>query len=180
MLNNISYNIKFIKKNDPSLRSTFEIFFFYPGFYSVQIHYFCHWLYIKKIYFIAKFISHIMRFFTGIEIHPGAELGKGVFIDHGNGVVIGETSKIGDDCIMYHGVTLGSRTSSNSKVKRHPTIGNGVIIGCGAKILGNITLGNGCKVGANSVVTKDVPDYCTVVNFNRIVNIKKEKMYENI
>lgn len=152
--------IETIRKNDPALKSNLEVLL-YPSF-KVMIYYkIAHYLYIKKRYFLARLLSERAKRKTGIEIHPGAVIGKNFFIDHGVGVVIGETTIIGDDVTIYHGVTLGG--VSNTNKKRHPTIKNNVIIGCGAKVLGNITIGNNVKIGANSTVLKDVDDNKTVV-----------------
>ena len=152
--------IEIIRKNDPALKSNLEVLL-YPSF-KVMIYYkIAHYLYLKKKYFLARLLSERAKRKTGIEIHPGAVIGKNFFIDHGVGVVIGETTIIGDDVTIYHGVTLGG--VSNTNKKRHPTIKNNVIIGCGAKVLGDITIGNNVKIGANSTVLKDVEDNKTVV-----------------
>lgn len=152
--------IEIIRKNDPALKSNLEVLL-YPSF-KVMIYYkIAHYLYLKKRYFLARLLSERAKRKTGIEIHPGAVIGKNFFIDHGVGVVIGETTIIGDDVTIYHGVTLGG--VSNTNKKRHPTIKNNVIIGCGAKVLGDITIGNNVKIGANSTVLKDVEDNKTVV-----------------
>lgn len=148
-------------KKDPAAKSYLEVLTLYPGLHSIVMHRFAHLLYLVNVPFIPRFISEMMRFFTGIEIHPGAKIGKGLFIDHGNGVVIGETAVIGDDCLLYQGVTLGG--TGKEKGKRHPTIGNNVVIGGGAKILGNITIGDNSYVGANAVVINDVPANSTIV-----------------
>jgi serine O-acetyltransferase len=150
-----------VKRNDPALHSTFELFFNYPGLWALLFHRFAHWLYAKGLRFLPRFISAIGLFLTTIDIHPAATLGRRVFIDHGTGVVIGETAVIGDDVIIYQQVTLGG--VSTDKGKRHPTLGNGVVIGAGAKVLGNITIGENSKVGANSVVVKDVPADSTAI-----------------
>ena len=150
-----------VKRNDPALHSTFELFFNYPGLWALLFHRIAHWLYKKGLRFIPRFISAIGLFLTTIDIHPAATLGRRVFIDHGVGVVIGETAILGNDVIVYQQVTLGG--VSTSKGKRHPTLENGVVIGAGAKILGNITIGENSKVGANSVVVKDVPADSTAV-----------------
>ncbi len=152
---------------DPATTSRLQAAFFSTGFHAICIHRLSHYLWVKKFKFTARFLSLISRFLTGIEIHPGAKIGKGFFIDHGMGVVIGETAEIGDNVTMYHDVTLGGTVvfSKNGKVmtKRHPTIGNNVIIGSGAQILGPITVGNNVKVGSNAVVVKDVSANLTVV-----------------
>lgn len=150
-----------VKRNDPALHSSFELFFNYPGLWALLFHRIAHWLYDKGLRFLPRFISAIGLFLTTIDIHPAATLGRRVFIDHGVGVVIGETSIIGDDVLIYQQVTLGG--VSTYKGKRHPTLENGVVIGAGAKILGNITIGANSKVGANSVVVKDVPPESTAV-----------------
>lgn len=150
-----------VKRNDPALHSTFELFFNYPGLWALLFHRIAHSLYLKGLRFIPRFISAIGLFLTTIDIHPAAKLGRRVFIDHGTGVVIGETSILGNDVIVYQQVTLGG--VSTTKGKRHPTLEDGVVIGAGAKILGNITIGANSKVGANSVVVKDVPADSTAV-----------------
>ena len=154
-------DIRSVFKRDPAARNVFEIITCYSGVQAVIIYRFTHLLWRYKLYWLARFISTLARWITGIEIHPGAVIGRRFFIDHGMGVVIGETSEIGDDCMMYHGVTLGG--TSWDKVKRHPTLKDGVIIGAGAKILGPITLGKNVRVGSNSVVVRSVDDNCTVV-----------------
>lgn len=146
---------------DPAAKSMLEVALLYPGPKAILFHRMAHWLYLVKLYFAARAISEFSRWWTGIEIHPGAKIGERLVIDHGMGLVIGETSEIGNDCILFHGVTLGG--SKFDPVKRHPTVGNRVLIGAGAKILGPITLGDGSRVGANSVVAKDVPAGATVV-----------------
>ena len=150
-----------VKRNDPALHSTFELFFNYPGLWAMLFYRLANTLYKKGLRFIPRFISGIALFLTTIDIHPAATIGRRVFIDHGTGVVIGETTVIGDDVIIYQQVTLGG--VSTSKGKRHPTLENNVVVGAGSKILGNITLGENSKVGANSVVVKDVPADCTAI-----------------
>ena len=150
-----------VKRNDPALHSTFELFFNYPGLWALFYHRIAHSIYNRGLRFIPRFISAFSRLLTTIDIHPAAQIGHRVFIDHGAGVVIGETAIIGDDVVIYQQVTLGG--VSTSVGKRHPTIGNRVVIGAGAKILGNITLGNDAKIGANSVIVKDVPCGATAV-----------------
>ena len=154
-------DIRSVFKRDPAARNVFEIITCYSGVQAVIIYRFTHLLWRYKLYWLARFISTLARWITGIEIHPGAVIGRRFFIDHGMGVVIGETAEIGDDCMMYHGVTLGG--TSWDKVKRHPTLKDGVIIGAGAKILGPITLGKNVRVGSNSVVVRSIDDNCTVV-----------------
>ena len=164
-------DIRSVFKRDPAARNVFEILTCYSGVQAVIIYRFTHLLWRYKLYWLARFISTLARWITGIEIHPGAVIGRRFFIDHGMGVVIGETSEIGDDCMMYHGVTLGG--TSWDKVKRHPTLMDGVIIGAGAKILGPITLGKNVRVGSNSVVVKSIDDNCTVVGIPGRVLQKK-------
>jgi serine O-acetyltransferase len=148
------------KRYDPAAKSLLEIALLYPGPKAVLLHRIAHWLYKEKIYFFARFFSELSRFLTGIEIHPGAKLGRRLVIDHGVGVVIGETAEVGDDCIIFHQVTLGG--VKFDPVKRHPTVGNRVLIGMGAKIMGPITLGDDSRVGANAVVTRSVEPGVTV------------------
>ncbi|MGF1568558.1 MAG: serine O-acetyltransferase [Nodosilinea sp.] len=150
-----------IFERDPAARSWIEVLCCYPGLHAVAAHRLAHWLHNHKVTFLPRFISHLSRFFTGIEIHPGARLGKGVFIDHGMGVVIGETAVVGDYTLIYQGVTLGGTGKETGK--RHPTVGSRVVIGTGAKILGNIQVGDYARVGAGSVVLRDVPANCTAV-----------------
>ncbi len=152
---------KNIKDKDPAARNILEVIILYSGFHAIFFHRIAHLFYSKKLYFIARLISQFSRFLTGIEIHPGAKIGKRLFIDHGMGIVIGETAEIGDDCIIYHQVTLGG--TGKDKNKRHPTIGNNVLIGTGAKILGPILIGNNSKIGAGAVVLKQVNEGETVV-----------------
>lgn len=148
-------------KNDPSFKTKIEVFL-YPGFWALVYYKISRFFYLKKFYFISKLFMEIGKFFTSIEIHPGAIIGKRLFIDHGFGVVIGETAVIGDDVVIYHGVTLGATGKDSGK--RHPNIGNNVFIGAGAKILGNINVGDGVKIGAGAIVLKDVPDGVTVTD----------------
>lgn len=176
---NLKYDIQIVLKNDPAARSAFEVLLLYPSIHALINHRIAHKLYKKKHFFLARLLSQISRFFTGIEIHPGATIGKGLFIDHGMGVVIGETAEIGDDVLIYHGVTLGGTGKDTGK--RHPTVGNNVVIGCGAKVLGPINIGNNVKIGANSVVLKDVPDDSTTVGIPAVNKIKgKEEIIEII
>jgi len=148
-------------ERDPAAKSVLEILLCYPGFHAVLFHRVAHWFWIHKFYLLGRFISHVGRFLTGIEIHPGAHIGRRFFIDHGMGVVIGETSEIGNDVTLFHGVTLGGTTWK--KIKRHPTIGDNVVIGVGAKILGPVRIGENTKIGANSVVVTDIPPNSIVV-----------------
>jgi serine O-acetyltransferase len=153
---------------DPAARSILEVILCYPGLHAIWFNRLAHWFWTNGFCLVGRFISHLGRFFTGVEIHPGATLGRGLFIDHGMGVVIGETAEIGENVTIYHGVTLGG--VSLEKKKRHPTIGDNVVIGSGAKILGPFTVGNDSKIGSNSVVVKEVPPNSTVVGIpGRIV-----------
>jgi serine O-acetyltransferase len=154
-------DIAAVFESDPAARSYFEVLFLYPGLQSVWAHRLSHWLWRHRMPLLARFISQVARLFTGIEIHPGAELGRRLFIDHGMGTVIGETAVVGDDVTLYQGVTLGG--TGKEKGKRHPTIGSRVSIGSGAKLLGNITIGDNCRVGAGSVVLRSVPANSTIV-----------------
>lgn len=150
-----------IFERDPAARNWLEVLCCYPGFHAIAAHRLAHWLHNRGVAFLPRFISHLARFFTGIEIHPGARLGKGVFIDHGMGVVIGETAIVGDYTLIYQGVTLGGTGKETGK--RHPTVGSRVVLGTGAKVLGNIHIGDYARVGAGSVVLRDVPANCTAV-----------------
>ena len=162
MIYKIKKDIEYIMENDPAARSKLEVFLLYPSIHARIAHMFSHFLYKKKLFFLARLISQLARFLTGIEIHPGAILGAGILIDHGMGVIIGETAVVGDRITIYHGTTLGG-TGNEKGVKRHPTVGNNVIIGSGAKVLGNINIGSNSKIGANAVVLNDVPEGATVV-----------------
>lgn len=161
MFRTIREQIETVYHGDPAAKSTLEIFFCYPGFHSILLHRAAHRLHTAGFPLLARIVSQFNRTITGIEIHPGATIGRRCFIDHGMGVVIGETAEIGDDALLYQGVTLGG--TGKEKGKRHPTIGNNVVIGTGAKILGNITIGDHTKIGAGSVVIRSVPDHSTVV-----------------
>jgi len=173
-LRDLKEDIKTIYEKDPAANNIFEIICCYPGFQALAFHRFAHKLYNWKISVLPRMISNFSRFITGIEIHPGAQIGKRFFIDHGMGVVIGETAIIGDDCLIYQGVTLGGTGKEHGK--RHPTLKDNVVVGAGAKVLGNITLGNNARIGAGSVVISDVPDDSTVVGIpGRIVVQKGEK-----
>jgi serine O-acetyltransferase len=169
-----------VKHNDPALHSTFELFFNYPGLWGLLFHRLAHWLYKKNLRFLPRFLSALGQFLTTIDIHPAATIGRRVFIDHGVGVVIGETAVVGDDVVIYQQVTLGG--VSLTQGKRHPTIGNHVVVGAGAKVLGNITVGDNAKIGANSVVIKDVPAFSTAVGVPARVlqcSTKSEKLEHN-
>jgi len=161
MFDHVKEDIAIVFERDPAARTQWEILTTYPGVHALLMHRASHWLWKHRLYWLARFNSHIARWLTGIEIHPGATIGRRVFIDHGMGVVVGETAVIGDDCTLYHGVTLGG--TSWNKGKRHPTLENGVVIGAGAKVLGPITVGTGAKIGSNAVVVKDVPANATAV-----------------
>jgi len=164
-------DVRSVFDRDPAARNVFEILTCYSGVQAVIIYRLTHLLWGYRLFWLARFISTFARWFTGIEIHPGAIIGRRFFIDHGMGVVIGETAEIGDDCMMYHGVTLGG--TSWDKEKRHPTLKDGVVIGAGAKILGPITLGHNVRVGSNSVVVRSVDDNDTVVGIPGRVVVKK-------
>jgi len=171
LITHISQDIRAIYQHDPAARNIWEILFAYPGFHARQWHRLAHTLWIWDIPFFPRLISHISRFLTGIEIHPGVKIGEGLFIDHGMGVVIGETAEIGNNVVLYQGVTLGG--TSLQKKKRHPTIGDNVVIGSGAKVIGAITVGNDSKIGSGSVVIYSVPPHATVVGVpGRIVELR--------
>ncbi len=157
----LAQDIRAVKERDPAARSSLEIFLLYSGLHAVMWHRLAHWLYNAGLKFLARFISQAVRLFTGIEIHPGAKLGRGVFIDHGSGVVIGETAEVGDGCTIYQGVTLGG--TGKDKGKRHPTLGKNVLVGAGARILGPFKVGDNAKIAANAVVLSEVPENCTAV-----------------
>lgn len=171
LVRSINNDIKAVFENDPAAVSTLEILLAYPGFHARQFHRLAHTLRHWHVPVLPRLISHLNRFVTGIEIHPGVEIGEGLFIDHGMGVVIGETSEIGNNVTLYQGVTLGG--TSHQRVKRHPTLGNNVVVGAGAHLIGAITIGNNSKVGAGSVVVTSVPDNATVVGVpGRVVAIR--------
>ena len=162
MFSRLRSDIQCILDRDPAARSTWEVITCYPGLHAVVLHRPAHWCWTHGLKWLGRFISHVARFLTGIEIHPGAKLGQRVFFDHAMGVVVGETAEIGDGCTIYQGVTLGG-TSLYKGAKRHPTLGRDVVIGAGAKVLGGFTVGDGAKVGSNAVVTKPVPAGATAV-----------------
>lgn len=160
-INDIKYDIDSIKKRDPAAKSSLEVLLLYPGVHAVIAHRVSHWLYKNKLFLLARTNSQLARLLTGIEIHPGAKIGKGLFIDHGMGVVIGETAEIGDECTIYQNVTLGG--TGKDKGKRHPTLGNNVMVGCGAKVLGPFKVGDNTKIAAGAVVLAPVGDNSTAV-----------------
>lgn len=163
------------QKSDPAARSKLEIFLLYPGVAAILYHRLAHWCYRKKLLFLARLISQWSRFWTGIEIHPGAKIGRRLVIDHGMGIVIGETAEIGDDVVLYQGVTLGG--TGKEQGKRHPTIGNNVLIGSGAKVLGPFRVGDNCRIAANAVVLREIPENSTAVGVPaRIVRIGGKKI----
>ena len=170
-IRSIRKDIKAVFEHDPAVRNIWEVIFVYPGFHARQFHRLAHTLWNWHVPFLPRLISHVGRFFTGVEIHPGAKIGEGFFIDHGMGIVIGETSEIKDNVALYQGVTLGG--TSLQKKKRHPTLGNNVVVGAGAKLIGAITIGDNVKVGAGSVVIASVPHNATVVGVpGRVVEIR--------
>ncbi len=173
MFSHLREDLKVVFERDPAVRSVFEIIFCYPGFHAMLFYRASHWLWNHRLKFLGRLVSHLGRLMTGIEIHPGATIGRGFFIDHGMGVVIGETAEIGDNCTLYHGVTLGG--TSWAKEKRHPTLGNNVVVGSGAKILGPFTVGDNSKIGSNSVVVKEVPEQATVVGIPGRIVLSAEK-----
>jgi serine O-acetyltransferase len=161
MLARIKEDIDAVMAGDPAARSRVQVFLLYSGLHAIWAHQIAHGLHGRGLLFLARSLSQIARFFTGIEIHPGAQIGRRFFIDHGSGVVIGETAIVGDDCLLYQGVTLGGTGKESGK--RHPTLGHNVVVGSGAKILGNIIIGDDVRIGANAVVLQEVPSHCTVV-----------------
>mgnify|MGYP005878286495 FL=1 len=175
MLETIKTDLNTVLEKDPAARNRAEVFLTYSGFHAICMYRFAHFLYLHNYKLCARIVSQFSRFLTGIEIHPAAKIGNGVFIDHGAGVVIGETAEIGNDCTIYQGVTLGG--TGKDKGKRHPTLKNGVMVAAGAKILGPFTVGKHAKIGAGSVVLKEVPDNATVVGVpGRVVRIKGERV----
>ena len=179
MFEQIKEDISVVFERDPAARTRWEILTTYPGVHALLAHRVSHWIWQQRFYWLARLSSHIARWLTGIEIHPGAVIGRRVFIDHGMGVVIGETAVIGDDCTLYHGVTLGG--TSWNKGKRHPTLEQGVVIGAGAKVLGPITVGENAKIGSNAVVVKDVPAGATAVGIPaRILDQEKIKQRDQM
>lgn len=167
---------KYIASQDPAATGPLQVFFMYPGYHAVRWHRISHWLHIHKLRTLARGISQFARFLTGVEIHPGAKIGKCLFIDHGMGIVIGETAEIGDYCNIYHGVTLGG--TGKDKGKRHPTLGNHVLVGAGAKILGPFTVGDNARIGGNAVVLKEVPPNATVVGVPGVIVTKGDNQQQ--
>lgn len=178
-IEHIKSDIESVKRRDPAARSTLEILLTYSGLHAVLMYRAAHFFYTKKLYTIARCISQFARLLTGIEIHPGAKIGKGFFIDHGSGVVIGETAEIGDNCLVYQGVTLGG--TGKEKGKRHPTLGNNVMVGAGARVLGPFKVGDNVKIAANAVVLEEVPPNCTAVGVPaRIVRRNGQKVVNDL
>lgn len=178
MFANLREQVETIFREDPAAKSVVEIFFCYPGLHAIMAHRLAHQLYSWRVPLLPRLVSQISRFLTQIEIHPGARIGRRFFIDHGSGVVIGETTIIGDDVLLYQGVTLGG--TGNERGKRHPTLGNNVVVGTGAKVLGNISVGDNVKIGAGSVVVHDVPGNSTVVGIpGRVVRVRPEGTLEH-
>ncbi len=161
MFEKIKEDIRMVKEKDPAARTSIEVILAYSGLHAVIFHRIAHWFYLKKLFLAARLISQFSRFLTGIEIHPGAKIGKGLLIDHGSGVVIGETAEIGDNCLIYQGVTLGGTGKEHGK--RHPTLGNNVMVGSGARVLGPFKVGDNAKIAANAVVLEEVPENSTAV-----------------
>ena len=175
MFERLREDINCVFDRDPAARNTFEVITTYPGLHALLLHRASHELWVKGLKWLARMLSHLTRWVTGIEIHPGARIGRRFFIDHGMGVVIGETAEIGDDCTLYHGVTLGG--TSWQKGKRHPTLGNDVVVGAGAKVLGPLKIADGVRIGSNSVVLQDVPPGATVVGIpGRVVSAKQDEV----
>lgn len=175
MFKGLRQDIQSIVERDPAARNGFEVFFLYQGFHALMWYRVSHWFHRHKMLGVARLLSQWGRFWTGIEIHPGAKIGRGLFIDHGMGVVIGETAEIGDYCTIYQGATLGGTGKETGK--RHPTLGNGVMVGAGAKVLGPFRVGDNSKIAANAVVLNEVPDNCTVVGVpGRIVKRDNERL----
>jgi serine O-acetyltransferase len=178
MFKKLRGDIGCILERDPAARTTWEVLTCYPGLHAIYIHKLARWFWLHHLRWLGRFTSHIGRWLTGIELHPGAKIGSCVFIDHGMGVVIGETAEVGDGCTIYQGVTLGG-TSLYRGTKRHPTLGDGVVVGAGAKILGGFTVGEGARIGSNAVVVKEVPPGATVVGVpGRIVETEAAEKAE--
>ncbi|MFA5523701.1 MAG: serine O-acetyltransferase [Tissierellales bacterium] len=173
MFKHLKADIKAVRERDPAAKSLLEVLFCYPGLHAIMFHRVAHCFYKRRFFFIARLISSISRFFTAIDIHPGAKFGEGVFIDHGIGVVIGETAEVGNNVTIYQGVTLGG--TGKDVGKRHPTIGNNVVVSSGAKVLGPFRVGDNSKIGAGSVVLKEVPSNCTVVGVPGRIVVKEDR-----
>lgn len=177
MLKNLREDIKTIKERDPAARNSLEVLLLYSGLHAIIYYRISHWFYKRGMFFIARWISQTAKFLTGVEIHPGATIGKGLFIDHGSGIVIGETTEIGDYCLLYQGVTLGG--TGKDKGKRHPTLGNNVLVGSGAKVLGPFKVGDNARIAANAVVLEEVPANATAVGIPaRMILREQEKAIE--
>ena len=175
MFKRLSETLGAYQARDPAARSKLEIFLLYPGVHAIIFHRVSHWLYCHKLFFLARLNSQVARHLTGIEIHPGAKIGRRFVIDHGMGIVIGETTEIGDDCLIYHGVTLGGTGKDHGK--RHPTLGNNVMVSAGAKVLGPFKVGDGARIAANAVVLTEIPPQATAVGVPaRVVRIAGEKV----
>jgi len=180
MFSRLKSDVQCILERDPAARSTWEVLTCYPGLHAVMLHRLAHAFWMRDFKWLGRYTSHIARFLTGIEIHPGAKIGERVFFDHAMGVVVGETAEIGDDCTIYQGVTLGG-TSLYKGTKRHPTLGRGVVVGAGAQVLGGFTVGDGAKVGSNAVVTKPVPAGATAVgNPARVIQAELDVKREEV
>jgi serine O-acetyltransferase len=177
IIDEIKYDIRIIKERDPAAKNSIEVLLLYSGLHALLAHRLSHMLYKKRHYFTARFVSQAARFFTGIEIHPGAKIGRGLFIDHGSSVVIGETAEIGDNCTLYQGVTLGG--TGKDIGKRHPTLGDNVMVGAGAKVLGPFKIGNNSKIAANAVVLEAIPDNSTAVGIPARV-VKRDNKRINV
>lgn len=173
MFKHLNEDIKAIKDRDPAARNSVEIFLLYSGLHAIIYHRIAHWFYKRRMFFIARWISQTAKFLTGVEIHPGAKIGKGLFIDHGSGIVIGETTEIGDNCLLYQGVTLGG--TGKDKGKRHPTLGNNVLVGTGAKVLGPFKVGDNARIAANAVVLEEVPPNATAVGIPARMILREEE-----
>ena len=179
MFKEMKADIQAIRERDPAARSALEVLLLYPGLHALMLHRPAHWLYKKGLPFPARAISQFSRFLTGIEIHPGAKIGRGILIDHGSGVVIGETAEVGDGCTLYQGVTLGGTGKDTGK--RHPTLGKNVMVGSGAKILGPFQIGDGAKVASNAVVLQPLPEGATAVGVPaRVVRVKGKKVHQQL
>ncbi len=179
MFRKLKNDLRVVRENDPAARGNAEIFFLYNGFKAVRKYRKAHWFYRRRMYFIARWISQRAKFRTGIEIHPAATLGEGLFIDHGTGVVIGETTVIGKNCVIYQGVTLGGTGKETGK--RHPTLGDNVMVGAGAKVLGPINVGNNVKIAAGAVVLNDIPDNATAVGVPaRVVRLEGKRVTQDL